>query len=731
MITGAGLVSSLGLGLTATWSGLMDGRVGLGPYTSIETPSQSDKGGGEAPPLPGADPCEPREAGYLRFAINEAVANAGLTDSWCYEPHRCGIMLGTTLHGMTAAGRMLRERSYRPLIDFLAPSVIARAAGHLPLQGFAATTCSACSSGISSILLGMTLLESGELDLVVAGGYDPISEFAYAGFNSLRLVDAQMPRPFSRDRAGLKVSEGYAIVVLERASDAQRRGASAMVTILGCGESADAHHLTQPRQDGRGAARAIENALAGARVAPDQIDLIVAHATGTPDNDGAEYRALKSVFGDTLSRCPATGLKSRIGHTLGGAGAVELVIAAMAIRHGRQPTTAGTRPDRVEFTDLNLLTGPARTAQTRRTLNTSLGFGGANACMVLGNGTHAAVANDTGQREVWITGVGVVLPGTIGNEAYAEHWARGGAAVSGSVDENDYLPLLNARRVRRMSDYVKLSLASTTLALRDADAGDGGVLSPQCAALLGTTHGSTRYCHAYYREIVEDGVASANPLLFAEGVQNAAAAHLSMTFGLRGPCQSIIGSRTAGLDALRLAALRIRSGRSQQVIVCAGEEYDPLIQDIYLAFGLDLDTCAASVALLLESAEAAGARHARCRAVVHGGFQVHAADRPARAAGRLRHMLTRSTCDYAFTSSNGTRLDRFENLALRRGRIRSACAKAHVAECFSGTPFAAIAGVLLTGTVPGAAERIPRPVLFTAGDFNGIISGIYLTNRLG
>ncbi len=129
------------------------------------------------------------------------------------------VMLGTTLHGMTAAGKMVRSGSKLPLRDFLAPAVIARATRHLPLEGFAATTCSACSSGLGSILLGATLLRAGELDLVVCGGYDPISEYAYAGFNSLRLVDERLPRPFARDRAGMKVSEGYGIVVLERAAD--------------------------------------------------------------------------------------------------------------------------------------------------------------------------------------------------------------------------------------------------------------------------------------------------------------------------------------------------------------------------------------------------------------------------------------------------------------------------------------------------------------------------------
>src|SRR6185312_2810444 len=176
---------------------------------------------------------------------------------------------------------------------------------------------------------------------------------------------------------------GYGIVVLERLEDARHRGGRVIVSVLGYGESADAHHLTQPHPEGRGAASAIQQAMKDAGVDQQDIDLIAAHGTGTPDNDAAEFAALTRVFGPKLSEIPVVAFKSHLGHTLGGAGAVELILSAMSLRDQTVPACANVNEDEIEFPDLKVATarGPAK---IRHTLNTSLGFGGANTCMILG-----------------------------------------------------------------------------------------------------------------------------------------------------------------------------------------------------------------------------------------------------------------------------------------------------------------------------------------------------------
>ena len=247
IISGAAIATPLGLTRDQTWRAILAGHCGLGPMPAMETPLPPDKSGGQAQDLPpNFLPDEPREVRYLAWTIADALRDAAALEKLPYAPHRCGVMLGTTLHGMRSAGQFLRSGNAEPLRSFLASNTLARACAGFDLDGFAATTCSACSSSLGAIALGVTLLRAGQVDLVIAGGYDTISEYVYGGFNSLRLVADGPLRPFAKDRQGMKLAEGYGIVVLERAGDAQRRGATPMAAILGCGESADAHHLTQP-----------------------------------------------------------------------------------------------------------------------------------------------------------------------------------------------------------------------------------------------------------------------------------------------------------------------------------------------------------------------------------------------------------------------------------------------------------------------------------------------------
>jgi 3-oxoacyl-[acyl-carrier-protein] synthase II len=639
---------------------------------------------------------------------------------------------------------------------------------NLPFTGFAATGCSACSSSLGSIALGISLLKSGQLDLVIAGGYDTISEYVYAGFNSLRLVAPGALRPFTKDRLGMKLAEGYGIVVLERADDAAARGAAPLATILGYGESADAHHLTQPHPQGEGAARAISAALKSAGLTPAQIDLVAAHATGTPDNDAGEYAALRSVFGDDLPRVPVVAFKSHLGHTLGGAGAVELILSTLCLRDQIVPGCANIRAEEIEFSGLNVATGPARPARIRATLNTSLGFGGANTCVVLGmveeasGGLEGARANrlatspspgtlgegwgggnvgkaspqgplptlprSTGRglseqhisvNPVHITGIGVVLPGMIGNDAFIRAITaadvRPATRDSGPLAESEYIDLLNARRVRRMSDYVKLSLAATMLACRDAKITDIPSFAATCSALLGSTHGSANYSEAYYQQIVREGIAAANPMLFAEGVPNAGAAHLSLMLSLKGPCQTIIGTRTAGLDALHLAALRISTGEWDRAIVSAAEEYSPLVNSAYEQWGLHSrgeagapfsnSSCGfvagcGAMTFVLESERSMQERGATPRGRVLRSTGPISLPEKSRYAGR--DLLERlGEIDAVVSSANGTWIDRLEAIAIgRAGGISVSSLAGYLPEIHSVMPLAGIAAVLLTGRVP-------------------------------
>lgn len=764
VITGAEVVTCLGTSREETWRGVMEGRCGMGPLTALESPLPEGKVGGQAVDLP-ADywPESPREVRYLKWTIERALKEAGALDDLPYPPQRCGFMLGTTLHGMRGGGRYLRTGDHAPLQQFLAGSTLELAVAGLPISGFAATTCSACSSSLGSVALAATLLQTGQLDLVVCGGYDTISEYAYGGFNSLRLVAEGPLRPFGKDRQGMKLGEGYGIVILERAQGAAARGAKSLAKLLGWGESADAHHLTQPHPEGDGAARAMTMAIGRAGISPGDIGLVAAHATGTPDNDAAEFAAMSRVFGADLARIPVVGFKSHLGHTLGGAGAVELILAMTAMREQVVPPCANVTAAEVDFPKLNLSTGQARPARIAATLSTSLGFGGANTCVVLGPAPNiAAPAVHSGGseklRDVFITGIGVVVPGAVGNEAFVaklssappDAWEKD----TGAIAEEQFVHLLNARRIRRMSDQVKLTLAATAIACQDAGITDVPSFAQSCSAILGSAHGSASYSVAYYSEIIKQGLVGANPMLFAEGVPNASSAHLSLMLGVKGACQTIIGTRTAGLDALRLAALRIAEGSWERAVIGAAEEHSDVINDAYRHCGLyacsgsapfaaggGFVTGAGAVSFILESGESMQARDGRARGRVLEGATARPRDGDRVEACREVLVQLKSPT-HVISSANGTWVDRTELAALRRccgeGAVVSSV-YGHLAESFSVGPLLALAGTLLSGRMmalrgaglanvsglsPATGTEKPEAVVALCTDYQGLVSGM-------
>jgi len=727
VITGTALATSLGISTEQTWRNVLAMQPSLGAMPALETPAPDAKGGYQAIDLPEDFAAGlPREVRYLRWTITQAMQSAGIDITLSYDPTRCGYVLGTTLHGMRSGGDFLRTGDFSRLQDFLAGHVLQHAtAGHGPC-GDAITTCSACSSSLGSIALAVTLLESQQLDLVIAGGYDAVSEYAYGGFNALRLVADGPLRSFARDRRGMKLGEGYGIVILERASDAQHRGAKPLAIVAGCGESADAHHLTQPDPEGRGAVLAINAAIKRAKIRPSDVGLIAAHATGTPDNDAGEYAAFSTVFGEALASTPVTAFKTHLGHTLGGAGAVELILSACALRDQIIPASANVSSEDVDFPALSLAVRSPRPGSIKYTLNTSLGFGGANTCVILaapnsqdaGSEAFGSVELDaekpgssaylrTGvaeDGEVCVTGIGIVLPNAVGVDAFTKLLENSNTIEhdTGPIDESLYIHLLNARRVRRMSAYVKLSLAATTLACMDAGFADSSPLPADCSVLLGSTHGSASYCVDYYKQIVEGGFIAANPALFAEGVPNAAAAHLSLMLGLKGACQTFIGSRTAGMDALRLASLRIASGQWDRAIVGAAEEYLPVINDAYRNCGLytggaenGFATGSGAVTFILESRRSMEQRGGRCRGSVGSSASEQFDERDAVSA--ITSVLSRTVESTAVIgSSNHTWIDQAEQLAIRKSQQQPLPGLyGRLPELFSVGPLAAAAAVML------------------------------------
>jgi 3-oxoacyl-[acyl-carrier-protein] synthase II len=381
VITGCGVISPLGGSVSAFWNDLVAGRSAVAPIRAFPAADLTPRAAAEVADGPAADP--DRAGAFALAAASQALADAAL-DLAAVEPTRIGVAVSTTLGGMGLFERWQAADGEIPAaglaqIPYYAPAVrLARAVG---CRGPVVTPQLACASGTHAIALAAEWVRGGRAQVVLAGGTDLLCRFVVAGFNALRAT-AEVARPFDRDRRGLVLGEGAAIVVVEDEEAARRRGAPVRAHILGAGAAGDAVHMTAPDREGAGAARAIGAALEAAGVTAAAVDFVSAHGTGTPYNDAMEAAALARVFGE--GRVPVNSIKGAIGHTLGAAGAFEVVLCVQALATGLVPPTAGLVTVDPVCGGLDLVYGEPRRRAMEVAVSTSSGFAGANAALVLG-----------------------------------------------------------------------------------------------------------------------------------------------------------------------------------------------------------------------------------------------------------------------------------------------------------------------------------------------------------
>ncbi len=376
-------MSPLGVGVSAFWEGLVAGHSAV---RAIEGFDAADLVPGMAAEIEAGVADEPDRAGaFALLAAEEALGDAvvALED---LDPVRLGVALGTTLGGMrifeawdAAVAAGATRPADLPRVPYFGPAV--RLASTVGACGPVATPQLACASGTHAVALAAEWIRTGQADVVLAGGADLLCRFVVAGFNCLRAT-APAARPFDRDRDGLVLGEGAAVVVVESEEHARRRGGRVQARILGTGAAGDAVHMTAPDREGRGAARAMQAALRAAGRTPDDVDFVSAHGTGTIYNDAMEAAALGRVFAG--SRVPVNSIKGAIGHTLGAAGAFETVLCVQVLGANVVPPTAGLVHPDAACAGLDLVYGAARAFDVATALSTSSGFAGANAALLLG-----------------------------------------------------------------------------------------------------------------------------------------------------------------------------------------------------------------------------------------------------------------------------------------------------------------------------------------------------------
>jgi len=397
VVTGVGVVSAWGWGREPFWRGILGGGTAIRRFCRFDHAGYRTHVAGEVPPAPAALPGSIRDWSRLswadRFAVaaaREALEQAGLLDGDgdCLED--AGLFFASSTGGMlegeefywrlrgAAPGRAaLRLIATQPVSS--PAEAVARALG---LSGPVETVSSACASGTISLGRALDALRSGEVEVALAGGADSLCRTTYGGFNSLRSVDEVPCRPFLRERAGLSIGEGGAVLVVETAEHAAARGARPLVELVGAGSTSDAGHMTAPHPEGEGAARALAAALADAAARPADVAFVNAHGTGTPLNDAAEGRALGAVLGDDAVRpLPVTSTKGAIGHLLGSAGAAEAAATVLSLVHGTVPPTAGSGELDAD-TGVDLVRERPRPLPAGVGVSLNLAFGGCNAALV-------------------------------------------------------------------------------------------------------------------------------------------------------------------------------------------------------------------------------------------------------------------------------------------------------------------------------------------------------------
>jgi 3-oxoacyl-[acyl-carrier-protein] synthase II len=405
VVTGMGAVTPIGNDVETYWSNLLAGKPGGGPITTFDTTDHDVKIAAEVKdfdPLVTMDrKMVRRMSRFIHFgmaAATEAVANSGL-DFESMSPDqrdRAAVVINTGGGGMeqvTDGADTLRERGPGQVSPFAIPALsgsmaAAQVSMKYGLTGAVMTQVAACASGVIAFQDALRLIQSGECDMVLAGGSEaPLLPIAFAALGNMGALSKRnddpehASRPFDRDRDGFLFGEGAGVCVVESAEHALARGATIRAEVIGAALTADAFHISAPEPTGRGAALAMTRALQHAGIAPDEVDYIVAHGTSTPLNDVTETRAIKAAFGDHAYRVPISSPKSMVGHLLGAAGAVAAIAAVRSIETGLIAPTANLENPDPEC-DLDYVPLVKREARVDTAIVNGFGFGGQNAVAV-------------------------------------------------------------------------------------------------------------------------------------------------------------------------------------------------------------------------------------------------------------------------------------------------------------------------------------------------------------
>ena len=509
-IAGAGILSSLGRGCEATYEALQNNSCGLSPLRLFSLQSNAPMPAGEVNlPSPGSP--LPRTHRLALEAARQAVPDPSTPLD--------GIIIGSTTGGILTTEELLKKgRTDQMAFQYHGLTTVARQlADHFSCSGPALTVSTACSSGAVAISIALALLRQNRASTVLVGGVDSLCRLTYFGFHSLQLVDPDGARPMDVNRKGMSVAEGAAMLLLTT-----KKTDSPLAEITGFGLSCDAYHPATPHPEGKGAIKAIRAALADAEIAPEDIDYINLHGTGTPDNDRAESQALMDVF---KTPPPISSIKGATGHSLAAAAVIEAVVAALAVSRGIIPANTGLITPDPE------LLPPQKQPEKKKisaVLSNSFGFGGNNGALVISEPDHFPHPVSNPERKP-LTVCGTACLTGMGDLRATLHALQKGISTAGVLDIGELSANLPARRVRRLKRLARMTLSLAFAAHTDTRRED-----KPTAVFMGTGWGALSETHDFLTRLEETGEQFPSPTDFIGSVHNGPAGQVALFFQATG-----------------------------------------------------------------------------------------------------------------------------------------------------------------------------------------------------
>ncbi len=557
-IAGAGIISALGSGLAATAAALRENSSAIVPLSLFPLVQGDSLPVGQVGGLEDM-PELPRTHRLALTAARQAMQGRKNSPD--------AVIIGTTTGGMLESEQLLRHgivdtASYR----YHGLNTVAQVVGDdCGCRGPMLTVSTACSSGAVALTLALRMLRRGRAECVLVGGVDSLCRLTYFGFHSLQLVDRNGCRPLDKNRQGMAVAEGAAMLLLTN-----RRPQNPLAELLGAGLSCDAWHPAAPHPQGAGALAAMRTALADAGISPADIDYINLHGTGTRENDLAEAKAVRSLFPDPP---PLSSIKGATGHSLAAAGAIEAVVAVLAVRQGLLPGTVG-----LEEPDRDLRLQPLRQGEEKNVdlvLSNSFGFGGNNGSLVIGRpravtSVAAAGACDPG----WLTIHGAsCLTGAGGRDATMEKLLAG-ESVAGRPADDQVSRGLDPGKIRRLKRLPRMALNLSRSAF--AHCGPGN--TPR-SVFMGTGWGALSETHAFLERLAETDERFPSPTDFVGSVHNGPAGQVALMFEATGANITTSGGDYSFEQALIAADLML--DEDEAAFVLGADEYQENLSPLF------------------------------------------------------------------------------------------------------------------------------------------------------